>query len=202
MKACRIVIEGPDGVGKTSVATEVQHLLQARGFGAVKIREQDATPLSEHISESVRFTKGQSAAHELLMFMTMRSLAKPIVEDAVRNGEFVIADRGDQSTRVYQVVDAVTEEMFNSIIESVTPDVPTFHILLICSRETVLERKKAMGEDLDELEKRILQPEAYDALVEKYRALQWDYRYSTEFASPSRIAHYIVSHIQEAQNKQ
>ena len=101
-----IVLEGIEGVGKS---TQLQHLrrqLESRGFVATILREPGGTPAGDVIRRLVLDPGHQvDQRTEALLFMASRAqLVADVIRPALARGEFVLLDRFFLSTYAYQVV--------------------------------------------------------------------------------------------------
>lgn len=101
-----IVLEGAEGVGKTTQLRRLSAQLEARGIAHVTVREPGGTPLGEGIRELLL---NSSVAHpgpraETLLFIAARAqLVQDVVVPALDGGTTVIADRSFLSTYAYQI---------------------------------------------------------------------------------------------------
>ncbi len=100
-----IVLEGIEGVGKT---TQLQHLLRlllSRGVVASVLREPGGTPAGDIIRRLLLDpTSHLDARTEALLFMASRAqLVADVIRPALSRNEFVLLDRFFLSTYAYQV---------------------------------------------------------------------------------------------------
>ena len=100
-----IVLEGPDGGGKTTQAARLVAWLGASGREVVACREPGGTMLGEHLrtllKERSAITIGMTA--EMLLFMASRAqLIAEVVVPALDRGAVVVGDRYLLSSVVYQ----------------------------------------------------------------------------------------------------
>ncbi|WP_435010497.1 dTMP kinase [Tundrisphaera lichenicola] len=100
-----IVLEGPDGGGKTTQAARLADWLRSSGLEVVACREPGGTALGERIrtlvKEQSNLTIGMKA--EMLLFMASRAqLVEEVIRPAIARGAVVIADRFLLSNVVYQ----------------------------------------------------------------------------------------------------
>lgn len=100
-----IVLEGIEGVGKS---TQLQHLrrhLEQRGFIANVLREPGGTPAGDIIRKLVLDPGHQvDQRTEALLFMASRAqLVADVIRPALARGEFVLLDRFFLSTYAYQI---------------------------------------------------------------------------------------------------
>lgn len=100
-----IVVEGPEGAGKSTLVKWLTARLAAIGHRVVAVREPGGTPLAEAARELALRTHGElSPAAELFLILAARSdLVDRVIRPALANGDIVLADRYGLSTIAYQV---------------------------------------------------------------------------------------------------
>jgi len=100
-----IVVEGPEGAGKSSLARALAARLSADGRQVVAVREPGGTPVAEAARKVVlTFPHEMAAAAELFLFLAARAdLVEKVIRPALAAGQVVLADRFDLSTMAYQV---------------------------------------------------------------------------------------------------
>jgi dTMP kinase len=100
-----ITLEGGEGAGKSTVLAAVRELLGERGIDAVITREPGGTPAGEAIRRVLLDPelRGMSAEAELLlMFASRAQLVREIVQPALAQGRWVLADRFTDASFAYQ----------------------------------------------------------------------------------------------------
>jgi dTMP kinase len=100
-----IVLEGGDGVGKTTQAALLSSWLAAREIPHILTREPGGTPVGEAIREVVlgRDDLEMPAESELLLILAARAaFVRDVVRPALEAGQVVLADRFELSTLAYQ----------------------------------------------------------------------------------------------------
>jgi dTMP kinase len=100
-----IVLEGPDGAGKSSVAGALLVHLRDRGHTVTMTREPGGTRLGELIREVLldRSAEQHVPEADALLFNAARAqLVREVVAPALARGEVVLCDRFAPSTRAYQ----------------------------------------------------------------------------------------------------
>src|SRR5256885_16589812 len=100
-----VVVEGPEGAGKSTLVRSLAALLHAEGRPVVTVREPGGTPVAEAARKVVlKFPHDMAPAAELFLFLTARAdLVHRIIRPALDAGDVVVADRFDLSTMAYQV---------------------------------------------------------------------------------------------------
>jgi len=100
-----IVLEGPDGAGKSVQATRLAHRLREHGRPVTLTREPGGTRLGEQV-RAILLDPGEVARGPMadaLLFNAARSQLVPeVIRPALERGEIVICDRFATSTMAYQ----------------------------------------------------------------------------------------------------
>ncbi|MBX3463126.1 MAG: dTMP kinase [Planctomycetes bacterium] len=102
-----VVLEGPDGCGKSSQAVGLAAWLRDQGHSVVHVREPGSTPVGESLRQLLlaRATGDLRPITEALLFSAARAeLVANVVAPALRRGEVVVAERCYLSTIVYQSI--------------------------------------------------------------------------------------------------
>lgn len=100
-----IVLEGGEGVGKSTQAALLGAWLEALGVPHVVTREPGGTPVGEAVRSVVlaRTDLDMPAESELFLYLASRAaFVRDVVRPALEAGKTVIADRFDLSTLAYQ----------------------------------------------------------------------------------------------------
>jgi len=100
-----LVLEGPEGAGKTTLAAGLAERLRALGQDPLLVREPGGTPLAEAIRASLLDPAlSHDGPTELLYFATARAdLVGRVIRPALGAGRVVISDRFTLSTEAYQI---------------------------------------------------------------------------------------------------
>ena len=147
-----IVLEGPDGSGKTTQARMLIAALEAEGRDVVAVREPGHTALGEKV-RSILLDHGDQAMDEraeACLFSAARAqLVTEVIGPALDAGQVVISDRFGLSTLVYQgyhdgVIDARVEEMVCYATRDTRPDLT---LVFDLAPEAARARRGARADD-------------------------------------------------------
>ena len=154
-----IVIDGPDGAGKSTVIKGVQSALLAEGLPVVLTREPGGSPYAEKVRDVILSDDAEIAEPEtmLLLFMAARleHVAKTI-RPALARGKIVLCDRFDSTTYAYQIVAEERPDLaprFDALRFDYRTTLPNY-ILLDVSPEMGRMRLKDRAEKLNHFDKR------------------------------------------------
>jgi dTMP kinase len=151
-----IVLEGPDGSGKTTQAARLVHWLATIGREVVACREPGGTALGERLRSILldrsNLTIGMRA--ETLLFMSSRAqLVEEVIQPALARGAVVVVDRFLLSTVVYQgyAGGLVVDELWRVGLTATAGLLPDLTLLIDVSPD-VAERR--IGPPRDRIEDR------------------------------------------------
>ena len=105
MKGIFIVMEGPDGSGKTTQIEMLKEYLEENVYETLVTREPGGTVIGEDIRRIILNPeyKKMSEVTEMLLYAASRAqLVKELIGPALENGKIVISDRFVDSSVVYQ----------------------------------------------------------------------------------------------------
>ena len=99
------MLEGADGVGKTTQVERLVARLREQGIAVVSLREPGGTPLGERIRAILLDLSGAGVNDraELLLFLAARAQLVPEVTRELAAGRTVVLDRFFLSTYAYQI---------------------------------------------------------------------------------------------------
>lgn len=99
-----IVLEGAEGVGKTTQLRRLAEWLEGRGATVVAVREPGGTVVGDEIRRILLDPAGDVTPHaEALLFMASRAqLVERVMRPALERGDVVLVDRFFLSTYAYQ----------------------------------------------------------------------------------------------------
>ena len=166
-----IVVEGPEGAGKSTLVRSLAARLHAEGRPVVTVREPGGTPVAEAARKvALKFPHDMAPAAELFLFLTARAdLVHRIIRPALDAGDVVVADRFDLSTLAYQVAGGglPREEVAQAIRLATGGLVPDVTLVLDLPVEVGRERQRAARKVQDRFER---QDDAFHRRVlEAYR---------------------------------
>jgi len=102
---CFIVLDGPDGCGKSSQSRMLTDWLQGQGVAVVGFRDPGTTVIGEKIREILLSPahEAMTTSTEVLLYMAARvQLWSESIGPALREGKCVVMDRWLSSTCAYQ----------------------------------------------------------------------------------------------------
>lgn len=100
-----IVVEGPEGAGKSTLARWLVERLRAQGTAVRAVHEPGGTPVADAARKVVlNSPHDMSPVAELFLILAARAdLVERVIRPALAAGEVVLSDRFTLSTRAYQV---------------------------------------------------------------------------------------------------
>jgi dTMP kinase len=162
MMSAYLVLEGPDGGGKSTQATALADWLRGLGREVMQLREPGSTTVGEALRRLLLDpSSGElSTFTEALLFSAARTeLVRAAIAPALANGMVVVAERCYLSTLVYQglaaVHDAVPMRLLHELAERAQAGTWPDLILVLDvdwrersrrTRGTVADRIEARGE--------------------------------------------------------
>lgn len=100
-----IVLDGPDGAGKSTQARLLVEWLNEAGRKATAVRDPGSTPVSERIREVLLDPRigAIDAGTEMFLYMASRAeMVARIIRPALEEGRIIVSDRFVSSTVAYQ----------------------------------------------------------------------------------------------------
>jgi len=200
-----ILVEGPDGSGKTTAATALAEILQKRRKNVVRIREPGGTPIAEHIrsvvlgTDYLKLTDQEEITPlcEMFMLLAARSQNMAYVKRLIESqpDTFVIADRGFPSTFAYQAIDEQTTSVYENTWQILAPP-SRLSILLDVSYDVSCERRKQRAGYADRIEQRLTE-EHFNSMRERYANVPggYDLVINTDNLSVTEVTRQILGYI-------
>ncbi len=156
MKGLFIVMEGPDGSGKTTQINLLKEYLEEAGYECLITREPGGTVIGEEIRQLILNPehKEMSPVTEMLLYAASRAqLVHEVIGPALEEGKIVISDRFVDSSIVYQ---GIARKLGISTVSAVNaPGIGIYRpdgIFFIDLSETEGLRRKKEQKNLDRME--------------------------------------------------
>jgi dTMP kinase len=152
-----IVLDGPDGAGKTTQQRRLAEALARTGAAVVPVRDPGGTPIGDRIRR-ILLDPGCgeiSVTCETLLYMASRAqLVEQILRPALQAGSCVVSDRYVSSTIAYQGAGGQETEQIRQLAEIAIGGLwPDLTVVLDLPAETGLARSEKRGA-LDRMEAR------------------------------------------------
>lgn len=151
-----IVVEGPDGAGKSALVAALAGEMKAQGLDPVVVREPGGTTVAEALRyELLDHSRSFRPLTELLYITAARAdHVHHVIEPALTQGKTVLCDRFELSTQAYQVagrgVDQETANLFNQAATGgLRPDLT---IVIDVPARVGMERQISGGKRQDRLD--------------------------------------------------
>lgn len=158
-----IILEGPDGAGKDTVAAGLVTLLSIEGYKVHILAEPPESSMGQYFRDRVISSEGDvkpSMLNEALLFMiSRRENYERFIPEALIDNDIVIVTRNWMSTEAYQMYDVPdhltsTLDILNrTLIDDLVTDIPVVEILLYCEFEVAYKRMVERG-TTDKIESR------------------------------------------------
>ncbi len=152
-----IVVEGPEGAGKTTLVTRLARRLEDAGCRVLAVREPGGTPGAEAARRLMLDSEHQwTPAAELFLVLTARAeLVARVIRPRLDAGDCVISDRFDLSTAAYQIAGrGLPREAVLAANRLATGGLqPDLTLVLDVAPETGRGRQAAAGKTPDRMER-------------------------------------------------
>jgi dTMP kinase len=139
-----IVLDGPDGCGKSTQLELLAEYLNKEGVEIVKTNDPGGTKIGDQIRHLLKYgAKGIMDVHtETMLFMASRAqLVAEVIKPAIEKGKTVLCDRFISSTCAYQGSSGYPLEKIIELGKFVVGDVwPNLTIIIDIPAEEGLER--------------------------------------------------------------
>lgn len=141
-----LVIDGPDGAGKTTQQKLLAQWLRDAGVRVVETQDPGGTAIGDEIRRILLDGKhaAMSVATELMLYMASRAqLAEEVIRPALSRGECVLCDRWVSATIAYQGAGGADAEQIKTVARVAVGELaePNLTLLLDLPAETGLQRK-------------------------------------------------------------
>jgi dTMP kinase len=155
-----VVVEGPEGSGKSTLVSGLAARMAERGIDPVRVREPGGTPVAEAARQALLDPDHEVAPlAELFLFLAARAdLVARVVQPALDQGRVVLADRFALSTQIYQgAVRGIDPELIRAAnraaVAGAEPDVT---LVVDVAAEIGLQRQHDGGLERDRLDREAL----------------------------------------------
>ncbi len=132
-----IAVDGPNGVGKTTLIEIIATNLQLAGYKVLKTKEPTASELGRWIREKQNSVRGRSLA--CLVAANRYEHIESVIQPALANGLMVLTDRYLASSFVYQISDDVSSEFVWAVNSQ--SNVADLTICLFAEKDAILKRR-------------------------------------------------------------
>lgn len=148
MQSVFVVIEGANGVGKTTIVDVVCKQLNCEAITLVRTKEPTKSELGIYIRENQnRYSKEVLAC---LVAANRYEHLETVVYPAIKTGNVVVCDRYYPSTLVYQLMDGLELSFVDGLNKKILiPDLTIF----LTAEESVLKRRLMARNQLTRFEK-------------------------------------------------
>lgn len=133
-----VTIDGPNGVGKSSISNEIVSKLKERGAQVTATRQPSDTPLGGFIRGAENTFTGLALA--ALVVADRIFQVEQEIRPALSNGKIVVCDRYVASSLVLQRLDGIATSLIWEMNEAVL--VPDLSVILSAPIELIEERMR------------------------------------------------------------
>lgn len=167
-----LVLEGPEGAGKSTLARALVDRMSEAGLGPVAVREPGGTPAAEQVRAALldRASVFEPAAELLFMVAARAHLVQEVIRPALAAGRIVVADRFALSTEAYQGAGrGLPADTIRAVNEVATGGLrPDLTLVIDVAPATGQARQIAAGKDQDRLDRE--SPEFHARVAAHYLA--------------------------------
>jgi len=156
-KGIFIVVDGPDGAGKSTLVARLAHRLRGEGVDFIQVREPGGTKAAE-LARQGAFDPAldASAIAELFFVLAARAdLVAKVIRPALQSGKLVLSDRYALSTEAYQIAGRglPADQVLAANGLATGGLVPDLMLILDVPTDVGRARQAAQGKELDRMER-------------------------------------------------
>jgi dTMP kinase len=197
-----IVLEGPEGAGKTTIARLLERTLKNAGLDVISTREPGGTKLGESIRNVLLHSRDTTipALSELFLFLASRvAFIDEVVRPQLDKGGVVIADRFELSTMAYQISGRglPEKESLDAIRFAAGGVSPAICFVLMVDAKTGRQRQRLQDKAPDRLESAAL--DFHEKVNDGYRYFAhhiWNgHIVETDNLSVERVHKHVVEYL-------
>jgi dTMP kinase len=131
-----VVIDGPNGVGKTSIAEGIQMKLSMTNKKIFITKEPSETEFGQYVKQNEETYSGEY--YGMLIASDRQYHTDTIIKPHLINGEIVICDRYIASSLVLQNFDGMSKESIWKINKHIL--IPDLYVILLANAKEIEER--------------------------------------------------------------
>ena len=152
-----IVVDGPDGAGKTTLVKRLASRLRIAGHEVLEVRQPGGTPVAEAArAAALDADMHASPLADLFLILAARAdQVEKVIRPALERGQVVLSDRYDLSTEAYQIAGrGLPRDRVMEANELATDGLrPELTIVLDLPADVGLKRQAGDGKEPDRIER-------------------------------------------------